>query len=171
MGFGKHSWNVVTEGPSFSKLLIIMNQTGFWSILGTAWSKTSFAITLLRISEGKIRWLIWGIIVSVNIILYLGAIFMWVQCNPPAKTYTPWLAGTCWDPQVIISYNSFTAGKSSTPGCLRSTGLVTLLTFLIAWSGLADIVLAVLPWWIIARHAMRMKERIGLLVCMSLGVL
>lgn len=87
-----------------------MNHTGFWSILGTAWSKTSFAITLLRISEGRIRWVIWAIIVSVNIILYLAACFMWLQCNPPAKTYTPWLDGECWDPHVIIAYNAFTAG-------------------------------------------------------------
>ena len=112
MGFGHHSWNVITEGPPFSKLLLIMNMTGFWSILGTAWSKTSFAITLLRISEGRIRWLIWLIILSVNVVLYLGAIFMWVQCNPPKKTFTPEMAGKCWDPQVIVAYNSFSAGKS-----------------------------------------------------------
>ena len=46
-----------------------------------------------------------------------------------------------------------------------------MLTIFVAWSGLADIILAILPWWIVARHAMNMKERIGLLVCMSLGVL
>ncbi|KAL2109856.1 hypothetical protein VUR80DRAFT_1902 [Thermomyces stellatus] len=148
MGFGHHSWNVDTQGPSFSTLLLIMNHTGFWSILGTAWSKTSFAITLLRISEGRIRWIIWAVIVSVNVVLYLGALFMWLQCNPPAKTYTPWLDGECWKPQVIIAYNSFTA----------------------AWSGLSDIILAIIPWWIIARHSMNVKERIGLLTCMSLGV-
>ncbi|MBE3046855.1 hypothetical protein IMZ48_30870 [Candidatus Bathyarchaeota archaeon] len=113
MGFGNHSWNVDMQSVSFSKLLVIMNQTGFWSIFGTAWSKTGFAITLLRISEGKVRWLIWFIIVSVNIILYVAAILMWVQCTPIEKTYTPWLEGDCWDPQVIIVYNSFTAGMLS----------------------------------------------------------
>lgn len=46
-----------------------------------------------------------------------------------------------------------------------------MLTSFVAWSGLADIILAVIPWWIIARHTMNMKERIGLLICMSLGVL
>ncbi|SPO01712.1 uncharacterized protein DNG_04385 [Cephalotrichum gorgonifer] len=147
-GFGKHSWNIDTEGPSYPTLLLIMNHTGFWSIFGAAWSKTSFAITLLRISDGRIKWLIWFIIATVNITLTLTAIFMWVQCNPPRKSYTPTLEGECWNGRVIVIYNSFAAG----------------------WSGLADIVLAIMPWWIIARHSMNLKERIGLLVCMSLGV-
>lgn len=177
MGFGHHSWNVDTQGPSFSTLLLIMNHTGFWSILGTAWSKTSFAITLLRISEGRIRWIIWAVIVSVNVVLYLGALFMWLQCNPPAKTYTPWLDGECWKPQVIIAYNSFTAGMLL--WCLsRHFHVESLLRrymnnadLALAWSGLSDIILAIIPWWIIARHSMNVKERIGLLTCMSLGVL
>lgn len=142
MGFGHHSWNVDTQGPSFSKLLLIMNHTGFWSILGTAWSKTGFAITLLRISEGRIRWVIWAVIVSVNIVLYLGACFLWLQCNPPAKTYTPWLEGECWDPQVIIAYNSFSAGMPlsripSRPAhieCLLGVYEHCLLVFSVVWS-------------------------------------
>ncbi|SPN99516.1 uncharacterized protein DNG_02368 [Cephalotrichum gorgonifer] len=147
-GFGNHTWNIDTKSHSFSTLLLIMNQTGFWSIFGAAWSKTSFAITLLRITTGKGRWLIWFIIATVNITLTLAAIIMWVQCNPPRRSYDPFIEGECWDGSVIVFYNSFVT----------------------AWSGLADIVLALMPWWIIARNSMNMKERIGLLVCMSLGV-
>lgn len=49
----------------------------------------------------------------------------------------------------------------------------SVLTWVVGlvWSGLADIVLAIIPWWVISRAAMNFKEQIGLLVCMSLGVL
>ncbi|SPO01902.1 uncharacterized protein DNG_04575 [Cephalotrichum gorgonifer] len=149
MGFGRHTWDIDMESPDHPKLLLIMNMTGFWSLFGAAWSKTSFAITLLRLTPAtKVKWLIWFLIVTVNVGLYLAAIFMWVQCNPPKKVWNPNMEGTCWDGSKIVIYNSWIS----------------------VWSGLADIVLAIIPWWVLSRAAMHFKEQIGLLICMSLGV-
>ncbi|PKS05641.1 hypothetical protein jhhlp_008160 [Lomentospora prolificans] len=149
MGFGRHTYDIDTEGPGFPKLLLIMNMTGFWSIWGAAWSKTSFAVTLLRLTQtSALKWFIWFLIITVNVGLYIAAIFMWVQCDPPEKVWNPNVEGTCWDGNIIVAYNSWTA----------------------VWSGLADIALAVIPWWIISRAAMNFKEQLGLLLCMSLGV-
>jgi len=50
-----------------------MNLGGFFSIVSAAWSKTSFAITLLRISDGWTYKFIWFIIISVNLSLGLAA--------------------------------------------------------------------------------------------------
>ncbi|PKS07488.1 hypothetical protein jhhlp_006092 [Lomentospora prolificans] len=147
LGFGKHIYDM--PNSTFADLLLTLNLSGSFSTLSAAWSKTSFAFTLLRISDGsRIRKFIWFVIISVNLTMHTSAILMWFQCTPVAKTSNPWIEGTCWNPLVIIVYNSFTS----------------------AYSGLADIALAVLPWKIVRRNSMNYKERIGMLVCMSMGV-
>ena len=116
MGFGRHTYDIDTEGPGFPKLLLIMNMTGFWSIWGAAWSKTSFAVTLLRLTQtSALKWFIWFLIITVNVGLYIAAIFMWVQCDPPEKVWNPNVEGTCWDGNIIVAYNSWTAGKPLLP--------------------------------------------------------
>ncbi|PKS08629.1 hypothetical protein jhhlp_005016 [Lomentospora prolificans] len=151
MGFGKHSWDIDMTSSEWPKTLFVMNMTGFWSIWAAAWSKTSFAITLLRLASAasaKIKWIIWFWVITVNVGLTLAAIFMWTQCNPPRKVWDSSVEGTCWDGNVVVAYNSWIS----------------------VWSGLADIVLALIPWWVISRQSMNFKEQIGLLICMSLGV-
>ncbi|CAI4212389.1 unnamed protein product [Parascedosporium putredinis] len=151
MGFGKHSWDIDMTGDEWPKTLFIMNMTGFWSIWAAAWSKTSFAMTLLRLSSAastKIKWFIWFWVVTVNVGLTLAAIFMWTQCTPTKKVWDSRIEGTCWSGAVIVAYNSWIS----------------------VWSGMADIVLAVVPWWVISRQSMNFKEQIGLLICMSLGI-
>ena len=49
--FGKHGWRINWEEGDW--LLLNMNLAGTFSIIAAAWSKTSFAFTLLRIAEVK----------------------------------------------------------------------------------------------------------------------
>ena len=113
------------EAPSWSTTLFIMNMTGFWSIWAAAWSKTAFAITLLRLASPKIKWIIWFIIVTINVGLTLAAIFMWVQCDPPRKVWETDLPGTCWDGNVIVAYNSFISGRVTYTLCFLLSGVLT----------------------------------------------
>lgn len=83
---------------------------GTFSILAALWSKTSFAVTVLRISDGWTRRFVWFVIVSVNAALGLSIAFTWGQCMPLRKVYTPNVAGTCWPKELPIRYNIFTAG-------------------------------------------------------------
>lgn len=107
-GFGRHGYDI-TDWPSY---MYVANITGVCSIIAAAWSKTSFAITLLRlVREGWMRWLVWFIIASVNIFLGLSCIFTYVQCNPVAKLYDSKVPGVCWPQKVIITYNSFSSCK------------------------------------------------------------
>ncbi|CAI4215037.1 unnamed protein product [Parascedosporium putredinis] len=131
-GFGKHIYDM--DNTLFPKLLLTLNLSGSLSTLSAAWSKTSFAFTLLRISDSsRVRKFIWFVIISMNLTMHTAALLMWFQCTPVARTSNPWIEGVCWDTMILIIYNSFTA----------------------AYSGLSDIALA---------------ERIGMLVCMSMGV-
>lgn len=84
------------------------------TICSAAWSKTSFAITLLMISDGirgKTRMFIWFAAVSMNLLLGIAAMLFWIGCTPLEKAWHPFMPGTCWDPNVIITYNILTSGE------------------------------------------------------------
>jgi len=108
-GNGKHVWDVPPE--NFSLLGLTGNFTGTFSILAAVWSKTAFALTLLRLMTGKMKVVLWFIIVSMNIAMSLNAIFLWVRCTPAEKTWKPMVAGTCWAAQVYPIYGCFAAGE------------------------------------------------------------
>lgn len=120
-----------------------------FALAATGLSKTSFALTLLRLTTGKIRKFIWFIIISINVFVGIIGLFVWIQCIPLAKSWDIRIPGTCWDPNIGIVYAKFAS----------------------AWSGTMDIVLALLPWKVIWGLKMCKKERLGVAVAMSLGVL
>jgi hypothetical protein len=107
LGFGRSFWDF--NFRNLSQFLLFTNLAGTFSILAALWSKTSFAITVLRISAGWTRLAVWFIIISVNVSLGLAIAFTWAQCTPVEKTWRPGIPGTCWPKQVVIRYNEFTA--------------------------------------------------------------
>ncbi|KAK3950633.1 hypothetical protein QBC32DRAFT_375912 [Pseudoneurospora amorphoporcata] len=130
LGFGLPTslFNPTQSAPVLNHYLLITNMAGTFSILAALWSKTSFAITVLRISQDTwVRLLIWLIILSVNLSLGVAVALTWGQCDPIPKIWQPDLPGHCMDKQIQIHYNMFTA----------------------VYSGAMDMVLAVLPWHII----------------------
>ncbi|KAL1844508.1 hypothetical protein VTK73DRAFT_2393 [Phialemonium thermophilum] len=146
IGYGQHIWDFFPR--DLSTFLLVSNTSGFFSILAAMWSKTSFALTLLRISEGWTRWLIWAIIASVNLVLGFAALATYIQCTPSEKLWHPTMEGRCWPKEILISY----------------------IMFCSAYSGAMDMVLAILPWQIIGKLTMNKKEKIGVLLAMSMGV-
>lgn len=108
IGYGKHTWDF--ERKNMPTFRFVSNTSGFFSILAASWSKTSFAITVLRISEGWTKRFVWFVIVSVNVVLTFGAISTYLQCTPSEKLWKPWVPGSCWPKEVIILYNMLTAG-------------------------------------------------------------
>lgn len=124
-----------------------------FSVLGAAWSKTSFALTLLRITrEGDQRVVylgIWAVIVTMNLVLTFNAIVQFIWCAPAARAWRPDLEGKCWPRSVVVQYTQFAAYYSAS----------------------MDFVLALVPWKVLVGLRMRLKEKLGVLVCMSLGIL
>ncbi len=119
------------------------------AILGSASSKTSFAFTLLRISDSYMRVALWAIIISMNLVMGLTIVMQLAQCTPFQKNFNPFIPGTCWDPSIFTYYIIF----SST------------------YSGAMDILLAILPWKIVMATQIRTREKFGVAVAMSMGVL
>jgi len=116
LGFGGHIWDFdQRNGP---QLLLYINIAGTLSPTAVIWSKTSFAITLLRVTDGKVKAFVWFLIVSGNIAMGLSPLFLWVQCQPVEKSWNPFVPGHCWAPDVLMKYNIFSAGKVPCLSCL-----------------------------------------------------
>ncbi|CAK7226338.1 hypothetical protein SEUCBS140593_006208 [Sporothrix eucalyptigena] len=145
-GYGKHLWDI--QSGNFYPLNVVATFAGFFSILAAVWSKTSFAMTVLRISNGWMRWAIWFIIMSVNVVLGTSAVLQWIRCMPVQKIFDSSIAGECLPQDVVTRYNTFST----------------------AYSGAMDICLAVFPWKIIWSMSMNRKEKLGVLFAMSMGV-
>ncbi|KAM0281667.1 hypothetical protein ACHAQH_003398 [Verticillium albo-atrum] len=148
LGFGQHIWTISEENLKTINLNTIMVAT--FGILATTLSKTSFAITLYRISTNQwMKWLLIFIIVTINISMNLVWIFGLVKCTPFAKVLDRNHPGTCWDRTKLLRFQLFAA----------------------YYSAILDFVLAFLPWQIIMGMSMRRRERLGVAVAMSLGAI
>ncbi|OTB05616.1 hypothetical protein M426DRAFT_10365 [Hypoxylon sp. CI-4A] len=148
-GFGKHTEDVIADHGTENLVPITLRETivGFLLTLSIAWSKTSFAVMLLRIMQGKMKTLLWVIIVTMNVFMTLGALSLFLQCSPVAKSWDEHIPGRCWH-----EFNTVAGMFSS------------------AYSALMDFVLAVLPWPLIWHLKMKTKEKIGTAVAMSMGI-
>lgn len=149
LGYGKHVWDI--PRGNLNELYFIGQISVTFAITAQSWSKTSFAISMLLISDGihgKTRYFVWFAIVSMNLLFGLAGMFFWVGCTPLEKAWHPYMRGTCWSPNIIITYGIFVS----------------------AYSGVLDLVFAIIPWQIIMRMQMATKEKIGVALAMSMGV-
>ncbi|KAL8415095.1 hypothetical protein RB594_006072 [Gaeumannomyces avenae] len=150
--FGRHSADIPAD--NLSPILFLMTLQGFLTTLAAAWSKTSFGVTLLRLAgSSPSRWsaaALWGIIGSVNVVLGAAAVVTWAQCNPVELNWAPWSAkkGSCWDGRVVVG----------------------LMQGAIAYSGVADLALAFMPWAMLWKANMSVRNKYSVLCAMSMSV-
>ncbi|KAI1495427.1 hypothetical protein F5X99DRAFT_426798 [Biscogniauxia marginata] len=148
LGFGRHYWTISDENLKTINLNTIL--VAAFGIMATAWSKTSFALTLYRIltNEWMKRFIIF-IIVTVNVSMNLVWIFGFAKCTPIQKVWDNSVSGTCWNKTNLNKYQLFAAFYSS----------------------IMDFVLAFLPWKILMGMVMLRREKIGVAVAMSMGAI
>jgi len=92
----------------FREAVKILYAGELFAIFAVAISKTSFAVTLLRLAtQPWQRWGLWYIIGSINLIMGLCGLFQYIQCSPVSKIWDITVPGTCWDPMVTIRYALF----------------------------------------------------------------
>lgn len=119
------------------------------SILATAWSKTSFAITLYRLMRE--RWQragLWFLAVSMNFLLTLLAALSFLRCVPPEKVWKPYVEGSCMSMETYL----------------------VIAIFASSYSAVVDMTLAVAPWPVVWKTSLVTKEKVGLALAMSMGV-
>ncbi|KAF3033924.1 hypothetical protein E8E11_001640 [Didymella keratinophila] len=147
LGFGKRTVDI---DPNNVLTIALCTSIGASiSCFASTFSKISFGVTLLRLTTEKIRWSVWFSIITLFIFMLPSAFVTWIQCTPTAKAWNPTLEGHCWDAMYTVDYGIFNA----------------------AWCAVADFYLALLPWTLIWGLQMRTREKIGVGIAMSMGIL
>ena len=147
LGFGKRTVDI--DQNNLSTIAMYTSIGATISCFASTGSKISFGVTLLRLTRGYIRWFVWFCIVTLFVIMVPSSLLTWVQCTPREKAWNYLIEGTCWDPSIATNYGIFNA----------------------AWCAIIDFALALLPWYLIWDLQMRLHEKIGVGIAMSLGVL
>lgn len=145
LGFGKHTAIVPVE--NLYTLVKLVSVTSALTLIAAAFSKTSFALTLLRLTDGWLKRAVWAIIITLNLTLFINAILPFTRCTPSEASWNPAVEGTCFDILITIRFSIFGA----------------------AYSAAMDWLLALVPWAIIMNLNMRRNEKVGVAICMSLG--
>ncbi|KAM7198933.1 hypothetical protein V8F20_006000 [Naviculisporaceae sp. PSN 640] len=104
--------------------------------------KVSFAMTLLRIPSTWMRIALAFLVVTMVGSLSGSVLMIWTECLPPLRTKQ------CVPPQIAAPYNLFACG----------------------YSAAVDVALAFLPWKYIWSLEMSRKEKMGVVIAMSMGV-
>lgn len=107
-GFGKHDKDV--DPREFDGLGMRNMIVGSMLNLSAAWSKTSFAVSLLRIATPRLRIVIWLLIVSMNILMHAGVVIGWVACHPVEKFWKYNIEGECWPAKITLPISIFING-------------------------------------------------------------
>jgi hypothetical protein len=147
-GFGHH---VAALDPA--TIPTLMHWAGIGSsplILSVELSKSSFALTLVKLFRGsRVRWFLWFSITTTCVFLTVNFIVMYVRCTPVKRNWDMTVEGKCWSDDVVTAYSMFAAG----------------------YSALMDFVLALLPWKLVMTLQMKRREKMGVALAMSMGVL
>ncbi|KAF9876538.1 hypothetical protein CkaCkLH20_05946 [Colletotrichum karsti] len=155
--FGRPDFPITID--NISTLAIVGLSSITCSFVGQVWSKTAFAISLLRMCDGWKKAFVWFSIISMNVLFAFAALSFWIGCVPLEKRWKPFSnEGTCYDLKWVISFGVFVS----------------------VYSGLLDLALAAIPWMILMRPTpaeessgltLSKKEKIGVSVALSMGVL
>jgi len=97
---GDHSNVLSIDDPV--QLTLTLNSRASVTQTAIVWTKTAFAVTLLRFTHGYTKAFVWFIIISTNVTMAFGAMAIWIQCTPLAKEWEKTLPGTCWGAETVI---------------------------------------------------------------------
>ncbi|KAJ5907896.1 hypothetical protein N7495_000578 [Penicillium taxi] len=149
LGLGSHLVSVEKYPQNLITAALLCDIGESMAIMACTLGKTSFALTLLRIVVH--RWMVftlWFVIITMNIVNILAALFVFLQCKDPRHLWDASIPSECWPSSVFTHFSLFVG----------------------AYSGAQDFVLALLPWTIVWSLQMKRKEKVGIAVAMSLGI-
>ncbi|CAJ2502230.1 Uu.00g096240.m01.CDS01 [Anthostomella pinea] len=148
LGFGKHGKDLHLSYPDVVLMSLRGVINGTFLVFGAAWSKTSFGVMLLRLTKGWLKAFIIVLLVTMNAFMYATVIANFLECNPPEKGWNTMIQGTCWPDGVRTAINIASA----------------------VYSSVCDLILAMIPWFIVVNLQMQRSEKIGVGMAMSIGV-
>lgn len=113
LGLGQHLVIVQEHPDNLIQVALLCNIGESLAIMACTLGKTSFAVTLLRIVVH--RWMVfvlWFVIVTMNVVNILAALFVFLQCKDPRHLWNPMIPSDCWPSDVFTNFSLFVGGKS-----------------------------------------------------------
>ncbi|KAK4447208.1 hypothetical protein QBC34DRAFT_496314 [Podospora aff. communis PSN243] len=144
-GLGHHSYDLIILDTR--RFFLILDSRATTTLTAVSLTKTAFAVSLLRLTTQKTKAFVWFLIITLNITMCVSAMIPWIQCKPLNARWDPDVKGECWDNKVGTKIWIATGAQSS----------------------LYDFVLAALPWTFLYSITLRTREKVGVLVAMSMG--
>ena len=109
-GFGRHLWDL-PQPLDIPKFILTLWVRATITLVAMLFTKTAFAITLLRLTEGLTKRFLWFVIISINMVLGVNALLLWVQCRPVAKIWHLDMPGKCFSTNATIKYAICVSGE------------------------------------------------------------
>lgn len=176
LGFGKHAYEIHTTEVDTISVVGLISIT--FTIASQAWSKTSWAITLIRVSSGRVKHFLLFAVISMNLLFIPPGVSWWIMCDPIEKAWHPLIPGTCWSEQVGVVLGIVASGmyhtlrhallccrKQKTPLTHEGGGGPATV-----YSGIMDLFFAGVPWLLLQAVEISPQEKFGIAVAMSMGV-
>ncbi|KAF6826622.1 hypothetical protein CPLU01_09573 [Colletotrichum plurivorum] len=131
------------------RMHILINISSCGTLIGQAWTKTAFGVTLLRMSNQWQRWVLWFCIFTMNAWMILKVIFQWAK--------------VCGKSSYQGDYRlDFCIGKTFRDDFKEGGNVYNIIM---------DFIFASFPWLITRSLEMRRAEKVGLCITMSLGMI
>ncbi|KAF7856194.1 uncharacterized protein EAF02_011453 [Botrytis sinoallii] len=140
-GYVVKTWN--------DRMLILVSISSCLTTAGQTWSKSAFAVTLLRMTNNWQKFICVATLIILNVFLVLKVFVNWSKyCGKTG--YQNWwrMPGFCVDYQAAAN--------------IKVGGNI--------FNIVADFVLALFPWMVTWKLKISLKEKIALCITMSLGV-
>lgn len=135
IGLGRHLTVVVEENPNHVIDVAMLCDIGeALAIMACTLGKTSFAVTLLRIVVH--RWMIivlWFVIVTMNLVNVLAALFIFVQCKDPRHLWNSAIPSECWPADVFTHFSLFVGGRLCQNSIFSLLTIQPAKTWLVIW--------------------------------------
>lgn len=77
------------------RMRILINVSSCGTLIGQAWTKTAFGVTLLRMTNKWQQYVLWFCIVSMNLFMVLKVIFQWAQICDKEGYAQSWRLSFC----------------------------------------------------------------------------
>ncbi|EFQ35169.1 hypothetical protein CGRA01v4_01313 [Colletotrichum graminicola] len=131
------------------RMHILINISSCGTLIGQAWTKTAFGVTLIRMSNQWQRWILYFCIATMNIYMVAKVFIQWGKVCGSKSYDNDYRLQFCLDKQ--------------TRNDVKEGGNV--------YNIIMDFVFASFPWFITRSLEMKRAEKIGLCITMSLGMI
>jgi len=140
-GLGKHVFDA--DVTLFPQLLYLLPIGQFFAVISIAVSKSSFILTLLRlVTQPWQRAALWFMLATINGSMLSISVLQFFQCSTPDQ-----------------------------PNCVAGNHVIGLGVFAAAYSAAMDLILTAFPSVVIWKLQMIKREKVGIILSMSLGVM